>query len=110
MMPSDDILFYDGPCSLCNYTVKKLIQLEKKGVELKFGKVFREVDGLTVIEYGSGSADNYYSKLSYDASGSYFNLDMSLMEPGYSYAIKILIDEDGYKKEQPEIFRFRVES
>ena len=39
MMPSDDILFYDGPCSLCNYTVKKLIQFEKQGVELKFASL-----------------------------------------------------------------------
>ena len=89
---------------------KASTDIENNLVERAYYKVFREVDGLTVINYGTGSAQNNYSKLSYDASGSYFNLDMSLMQGGYSYAIKILIDEDGYKKEQPEIFRFRVES
>ena len=39
MMYSYDILFYDGPCSLCNYSVKKLIQFEKKGVDLKFASL-----------------------------------------------------------------------
>ena len=39
MMYSYDILFYDGPCSLCNYSVKKLIQFEKKGVNLKFASL-----------------------------------------------------------------------
>ncbi len=89
---------------------KASTEIENTTLERSFYKVFREVDGLTVIDYGTGSAENFYSKLSYDASGSYFDLDMSLMEPGYSYAIKILIDIDDYKKEQPEIFRFRVEN
>ncbi len=84
--------------------------IENSILEKAYYKVFREVDGLTIIDYGTGSAQNNYSKLSYDVSGSYFNLDMSLMQGGYSYAIKILVDEDGYKKEQPEIFRFRVEN
>ena len=39
MKYSYDILFYDGPCSLCNYSVKKLIQFEKKGVDLKFASL-----------------------------------------------------------------------
>ena len=39
MMHSYNILFYDGPCSLCNYSVKKLIQFEKKGVDLKFASL-----------------------------------------------------------------------
>ena len=39
MKYSYDILFYDGPCSLCNYSVKKLIQFEKKGVDLKFSSL-----------------------------------------------------------------------
>ena len=78
-------------------------------VEDVFYKVVREADDLTVISYGTGSSENYYSKLSYDASGSYFDLDMSLFQSGYMYAIKFLFDIENYKKEQPEIFRFRVD-
>jgi hypothetical protein len=50
-----------------------------------------------------------YTRLSFDASGSYFDLDMSLLEPGYSYGIKFVHYVNGDWREQPEVFKFRVE-
>jgi hypothetical protein len=82
--------------------------IENTTLERVYYKVIRDVDNLTIVSYGTGSSDNYYSKLSYDASGSYFDLDMSLFEKDYMYSIKFLFDVEGYKKEQPETFRFRV--
>jgi hypothetical protein len=42
-------------------------------------------------------------------SGSYFDLDMSLLEPGYSYEISLVFKLNGTYKEQNEKFKFRVE-
>jgi hypothetical protein len=70
-------------------------------------KVFRIVDNLTVIPYGD--EDIEFTRLSYDDTGNYFDLDMSLFEPGYTYGIKIKIKEFGMETEQREVFKFRVE-
>jgi hypothetical protein len=47
--------------------------------------------------------------LSYDSSGSYFDLDMSLLEPGYAYALKLSYYLNNSYVEQSETFKFRVE-
>ena len=70
-------------------------------------KVTRQLDGALVIGYGTGSIK--YTKLSYDASGSYFDLDMSSFESGYAYNINILSIDNGVTYEHPETFKFRVE-
>lgn len=76
-------------------------------VENIYYKVFRTVDDLDVVEYGTGSLD--HTKLSYDASGSYFDFNMDLLEEGYSYGIKFLFEENGEFEEMPQTFKFRVE-
>ena len=71
-------------------------------------KAYRAVDSLAVIEYGTGSSE--HTRLSYDNTGSYFDLSMDLLEPGYMYAFKLIYKTpDGNYREQPEIFKFRVE-
>jgi hypothetical protein len=70
-------------------------------------KITRQLDGVIAIDYGTGSIK--YTKLSYDASGSYFDLDMVNLESGYAYNINILSIEDGVTYEHPETFKFRVE-
>jgi hypothetical protein len=73
-------------------------------------EVFRVIDDLKIIPHGTGSIP-YYTFLSYDTSGSYFDLDMALFEPGYVNGIKLAFyNEDiGSWVEQSEIFKFRVE-
>ena len=73
-------------------------------------KVVRLADNYEVIEHGTGSSTNH-TQLSYDVSGNYFNLDMSLLEPGYMYGIKLSIYSDGVTdwRDQKSIFKFRVE-
>ena len=70
---------------------------------------FRVVDELDVIPYGTGS--DLHTAMSYDLSGNYFDLDMSMLESGYMYAIKFTYYNNsiGDWVEQPEIFKFRVE-
>ena len=73
-------------------------------------EIYRVVDDLKVVSYGTGS-DNQ-TVMSYDASGSYFDVDMDMFETGYSYGIKLsFYNQDvGAWVEQPETFKFKVES
>jgi hypothetical protein len=87
------------------YTVAST-EIQNNFIEDAFYKVVREVDSYDVIGYGTGSLN--HTRLSYDVTGSYFDLDMSLLEPGYSYAIKFVYYINGAYEEQRESFRFRV--
>ena len=83
---------------------------EVEVVESGSFEVFRIIDELKVIPHGTGSTP-YYTFMSYDVSGSYFDLDMGLFEPGYMHGIKLAFyneDIDSWV-EQPEIFKFKVE-
>ena len=71
-------------------------------------EVLRMVDEYTVINNSTGSSTNH-TYLSYDSSGSYFDLDMSLLEPGYMYGIKLAYHASNDWREQEEVFKFRVE-
>ncbi len=69
----------------------------------------RVTDNYPAITYGTGSKNSTY--LSYDKDGNYFDLDMSLLEGGYMYEIKLSYYNDsiGAWQEQPQTFKFRVE-
>lgn len=71
-------------------------------------QISRASDDYVVIEYGTGSV--YHTLMSYDVSGNYFDLDMKLLEPGYSYNIQVSIYDDavGTYIEQPYSFKFKV--
>tara|TARA_R100000406_G_scaffold76952_1_gene57536 strand:+ start:6366 stop:7907 length:1542 start_codon:yes stop_codon:yes gene_type:complete len=98
------------------YTVAST-EIENYIVEDAYFKVFRIVDDLEVISYGTGSAVSpqqtgsagSYTRLSYDISGNYFDLSMDLLEQGYAYGIKLAYYTSGRYEEQPEVFKFRVE-
>jgi len=76
-------------------------------------RVYRTIDELNVVAYGTGSTETSlrHTHLSYDNQGNYFDLDMKLLETGYSYALKFAYYNDSISTwvEQPEIFKFRVE-
>jgi len=86
---------------------KATSNIESEVVEDVYYKVLRAVDELDVVSYGTGSLN--HTRASYDASGSYFDFDMSLLEPGYMYGFKFTYYVNGAYHEQPEIFKFRVE-
>ena len=77
------------------YTVAST-EIENYIIEDAYFKVFRIVDDLEVISYGTGStvspqqtgSAGSYTRLSYDISGNYFDLDMDLLEKGYAYGIR----------------------
>jgi hypothetical protein len=66
------------------------------------------VDNYVVVDYSTGRAPAY-SKLSYNATGSYFDFDMSNLEPNYLYEISFLRRNENDYIEQKEKFKFRVD-
>ena len=71
--------------------------------------IHRVIDNTPAVSYGTGSDFSTY--LSYDKEGSYFDLDMSLLETDYMYEIRLAYYNDsiGDWQEQPQTFKFRVE-
>ena len=80
---------------------------EGTSIEDAYFKIVRTTDNLDVIAYGTGSQN--HTRLSLDTNGNYFDLDMSLLEPDYSYSIKFLFKNSGEYQEQQETFRFRID-
>ena len=89
------------------YTVASAVA-ENTIIQSASYRIYRELDGLEVIPHGTGS--DKQTLLSYDVSGNYFDFDMSLLEPGYSYTIKLALYNDERKSwdEQADKFTFRV--
>lgn len=87
--------------------VKASNEVESEIIDDSYYKVFRVTDELDVIQYGTGSTN--HTRLSRDISGSYFDLDMSLLETGYQYGIKLVYKLNNKYREQKEVFKFRVE-
>ena len=71
-------------------------------------RIDRVTDNYNVIAYSTGSTPSY-SSLSYDVSGSFFDLDMSILEPNYLYQISFLQKDGNNYIEQKEKFKFRVD-
>tara|TARA_B100000035_G_scaffold174283_1_gene148679 strand:+ start:3444 stop:4904 length:1461 start_codon:yes stop_codon:yes gene_type:complete len=92
------------------YTVASK-EIENLIVEKIYYKIVRLVDEETVLDYGIGTdgTSNEHTLVSYDALGSYFDFDMSLLEKGYMYGIKLMFSINGELREQEEIFKFRVD-
>lgn len=77
-------------------------------VDEAYYRIRRVADNHVVIDYSTGSAPAY-SKLSYNATGSYFDFDMSNLEPNYLYEISFLRKNENNYIEQKEKFKFRVD-
>ncbi|MAG25179.1 hypothetical protein CMI47_06330 [Candidatus Pacearchaeota archaeon] len=71
--------------------------------------IIRLMDAFVALPYGTGSILS--TGLSYDVSGNYFDLDMSVLEAGYGYGIKFAFYDPELTSwiEQDRIFKFRVE-
>ena len=89
------------------YTVATT-NIETKVIDSAYYTVFRVTDDFDVISYGTGSINAGCTQMSYDKDGNYFDIDMSLFEPGYSYGIKVSYRVNNRYEEQPELFKFRV--
>jgi hypothetical protein len=72
-------------------------------------KVVRLIDDLDVVAFGTGS--DLHTQMSFDSTGNYFDIDMSMLEAGYGYGIKFAFYDGGAGawNEYPDVFKFRVE-
>lgn len=77
-------------------------------IEDSYYRIHRIVDNLEVVPFGTGSANNEFSRMSYDVSGSYFDLETASLEPGYAYGITFAYYLQGKYVEQPEVFKFKI--
>jgi hypothetical protein len=88
---------------------KATTDIEGTIIESASYMVYRIADDLEVVPYGTGS--NSHTQLSFDVSGSYFDLDMGMLDGDYAYGVKFAFYNGaiGTWVEQPDIFKFRVE-
>ena len=81
--------------------------IETSIVDNAYYRFTRVSDNLEVIPFGTGSLN--HTRLSYDTSGSYFDLEMNLFDTDVVYELSFAYLINGSYVEQPERFRFRVE-
>tara|TARA_R110002020_G_scaffold14313_6_gene50840 strand:- start:12741 stop:14210 length:1470 start_codon:yes stop_codon:yes gene_type:complete len=89
------------------YTVAQT-QIETTPIEKAYYQLTRVIDDSTIIAYGTGSGNESYTQLSYDASGNYFDLDIGMLQSGYTYQLSFLFNLVGDYSEQRTKFKFRV--
>ena len=84
--------------------------IETSLIESASYRVYRVIDAYDAIPHGTGS--DLHTILSHDISGNYFDLDMSVLQPGYEYAIRFAFYDSSLLDwvEQDQTFKFRVES
>ena len=82
-------------------------EIETSIIDNTYYRFTRVSDNLEVIPFGTGSLN--HTRLSYDASGSYFDLEMDLFDTDTVYELSFAYLINGSYVEQPERFRFRVE-
>ena len=72
-------------------------------------KIVRIADGTEAVDYGTGTVA--YTQMSHDVSGNYFDIDMGLLEPGYSYGVRVSYYNGAIADwvEHPKTYKFRVE-
>lgn len=75
-------------------------------VEDMYYRLFRVSDGKEIIPYLTGSTKS--TLLSYDASGSYFDLDMSILEKDFTYGINLMYNKNGTYREVNDTWEFVV--
>jgi len=90
------------------YTTHTCNNVSNMFLESLYYKVYRTTDDFEVIPYGTGSYTP--TKLSYDVSGSYFDLNMKVFQEDYSYNIKFgYTDQNSQFVEIEDTFKFRIE-
>lgn len=83
-------------------------EIENQIVKNLYYYSYRYQDGFEIIPVVTSSLYDY-TKMNYDISGNYFNLDMSIYEPGYMYCIGFYTKDGNKINKFANEFKFRVE-
>ena len=81
--------------------------IENTIIDNMFFKLLRISDNSVIVDYGTGSQN--HTKLSYDDKGNFFDYDFSMLESGYAYAFRFLLNLDGTYEEVDNVFRFKIQ-
>jgi hypothetical protein len=92
-----------------NIYTKAIAQIENYPVETVYYSLYRTYDQYPIFAYGTGSSDHNCTKLSLDTTGSYFDIDVDALEPGYSYTLRFIYYLSNKYVEGEKEFKFRVE-
>jgi len=93
-----------------NIYTKAQESFENDIIEKIYYKITRRADDFEAIPYGDGKDGSpEYTKLSFDAAGNYFDLDMSLLEKDFMYEISFIYKIKNQHVEYRNAFKFRVE-
>lgn len=85
------------------------LDMSREYMESMFYSVVNNDSGETVIPFATGSAVIPYTKLSYDQTGNYFNMNFGSFVPGFVYRILFCIMYNKYEKDViDDKFIFRV--
>ncbi len=68
-------------------------------------EITRTVDGEMIMPHGTGSTQ--HTIMSHDVDGNYFDLDMTIFEPGYDYSMTFAFYNDDVKTWQDQGYKFR---
>jgi len=95
---------------------KATAKVENYILEDMYFKINRTIDDENIVSYGTGSSkpetigtNTSFTRLSYDISGSYFDLDMSMLESGYMYYIQLAYYSNNSYKQFNQTFNFKVD-
>jgi len=96
-----------------NIYSKAYANLPSYPIQNIYFSLVRTSDQYPIIAYGTGT-DHYGNtsndtKLSYDITGSYFDLDVSMLQPDYGYTLRFLYLINGKYVESGEEYKFRIE-
>ena len=99
---------------------KATLEVQPTVIESASYSIHRVVDDFVVIPHGTsstgdpgrGSVETLHTMMSYDISGNYFDFDMGMLEDGYAYGVSLAYYNDavGSWVEQPETFKFKIDS
>ena len=89
------------------YTIAQT-QIETTPIKKAYYQLTRDVDNAIIIPYGTGSGNESYTQLSYDVSGNYFDIDIAMLQSGYTYQLSFLFNLAGNYSANKTKFKFRV--
>lgn len=70
-------------------------------------RLYRVSDNIEIISYNEDLGTNH-NRVSFDGTSNCFDIDMSVLEKGYVYAVDFLVVDGRAKKQIDQSFRFRI--
>lgn len=75
-------------------------------IEKMYYSIYRISDNLVIVPFDTTDDS---TRLSFDVYGNYFDFNMDILEPGYSYGIRFRISDTQGFYDTKEVFKFRLE-